>query len=51
MYIRITDFHIKDSGLGATFTDFDNDHDLDLLVNHDFGYKATPNFFLENQIS
>jgi hypothetical protein len=38
----------KGFGFGGTFTDFDNDADVDLLVNHDFGYKATPNFFLEN---
>ncbi len=35
-------------GFGGIFTDFDNDHDLDLILNHDFGYKATPNAFLEN---
>jgi enediyne biosynthesis protein E4 len=39
----------KGFGFGGTFTDFDNDYDLDLLVNHDFGYKATPNFFLQNE--
>ena len=39
----------KGFGFGGTFTDFDNDYDVDLLVNHDFGYKATPNFFLENK--
>ena len=36
-------------GFGALFTDFDNDADQDLLVNHDFGYKAVPNFLYENQ--
>ena len=36
-------------GFGALFTDFDNDADLDLLINHDFGYKAVPNFLYENQ--
>ena len=36
-------------GFGALFTDFDNDADLDLLVNHDFGYKAVPNFLYENR--
>jgi len=39
----------KGFGFGGTFTDFDNDYDVDLLVNHDFGYKASPNFFLENK--
>ncbi len=36
-------------GFGGLFTDFDNDGDQDLFVNHDFGYKATPNFVLENR--
>lgn len=31
------------------FTDFDNDDDLDLFVNHDFGFKATPDVFLVNE--
>ncbi|HYC85187.1 MAG TPA: CRTAC1 family protein, partial [Chryseosolibacter sp.] len=35
-------------GFGGVFTDMDNDHDLDLFVNHDFGYKATPSLMLEN---
>lgn len=39
----------KGYGFGGVFTDFDNDGDQDLLVNHDFGYKATPNYMLENQ--
>ncbi len=36
-------------GFGGLFTDYDNDGDQDLLVNHDFGYKRTPNLLLENQ--
>lgn len=36
-------------GFGGVFTDFDNDHDLDLLVNHDFGYKNTPDKLYENK--
>jgi hypothetical protein len=36
-------------GFGGVFTDFDNDGDQDLFVNHDFGYKATPNYLLENR--
>ncbi|MCP9235211.1 CRTAC1 family protein [Lewinella sp. JB7] len=35
-------------GFGGVFTDFDNDGDQDLFVNHDFGYKATPNFLMRN---
>ncbi len=36
-------------GFGALFTDFDNDGDQDILVNHDFGYKAVPNLLYENR--
>lgn len=36
-------------GFGGVFTDFDNDSDPDLMVMHDFGYKATPNFLYENK--
>ncbi|CAH1000330.1 hypothetical protein LEM8419_01483 [Neolewinella maritima] len=35
-------------GFGGLFTDYDNDGDQDLLVNHDFGYKATPDLLLRN---
>ena len=35
-------------GFGGIFTDYDNDGDQDLFVNHDFGYKRTPNLLLEN---
>jgi enediyne biosynthesis protein E4 len=38
-------------GFGAVFTDFDNDSDPDLFVNHDFGFKATPNRLLRNEYS
>ncbi|MFN3852567.1 MAG: CRTAC1 family protein [Spirosomataceae bacterium] len=38
----------KGFGFGGVFTDFDNDNDQDLIVNHDFGYKRTPNLLLEN---
>lgn len=36
-------------GFGGVFTDFDNDGDQDLIVHHDFGYKAVPSFMYENQ--
>ncbi|WP_304233823.1 CRTAC1 family protein [Jiulongibacter sediminis] len=39
---------MKGFGFGGLFTDFDNDGDQDLLVNHDFGYKRTPNLLLQN---
>jgi len=39
----------KGFGFGGVFTDFDNDHDLDLIINHDFGYKNTPNRLMENK--
>ncbi len=39
----------KGFGFGGVFTDFDNDGDQDLFVNHDFGYKRTPDLLLENQ--
>lgn len=35
-------------GFGGIFTDFDNDGDQDIFVNHDFGYKRTPDMLLEN---
>ncbi|GAB4417608.1 MAG: CRTAC1 family protein [Bacteroidia bacterium] len=36
-------------GFGGVFTDYDNDGDQDLLVNHDFGYKGHPSRLLENR--
>ncbi len=39
----------KGFGFGGVFTDYDKDGDQDLFVNHDFGYKRTPNLLLENQ--
>ncbi len=36
-------------GFGGVFTDIDNDRDQDIIVNHDFGYKRTPNLLLENK--
>ncbi|MCP9766861.1 CRTAC1 family protein [Lacihabitans sp. LS3-19] len=38
----------KGFGFGGVFTDFDNDGDQDLIINHDFGYKRTPDLLLEN---
>lgn len=43
------DLNHRGFGFGALFTDFDNDGDQDLMVNHDFGYKAVPNVVLENK--
>ena len=39
----------KGFSFGGIFTDFDNDNDLDLIINNDFGYKARPNYILRNQ--
>ncbi|WP_114748507.1 CRTAC1 family protein [Pleomorphovibrio marinus] len=39
----------KGFGFGGVFSDYDNDGDLDLIVNHDFGYKSIPNQFFQNQ--
>lgn len=39
----------KGFGFGGVFTDYDNDGDQDLIINHDFGYKRTPNLLLENK--
>jgi hypothetical protein len=36
-------------GFGGIFTDYDNDRDQDLFINHDFGYKRTPDMLLKNQ--
>jgi len=36
-------------GFGGVTTDIDNDGDQDIFVNHDFGYKAKPNYVLINQ--
>lgn len=38
----------KGFGFGGVFSDYDNDGDQDLIINHDFGYKRTPNLLLEN---
>lgn len=42
------DLDFKGFGFGGVFSDFDNDGDQDLIINHDFGYKRTPNLLLEN---
>lgn len=42
-------FTHKGFGFGGAFSDFDNDGDLDLIVNHDFGYKSQPNLLMSNQ--
>jgi enediyne biosynthesis protein E4 len=38
----------KGFGFGGVFTDFDNDGDVDLFINHDFGYKTTSNILARN---
>jgi hypothetical protein len=38
----------KGFGFGGAFSDFDNDYDLDLIINHDFGYRGLPNKLLQN---
>ena len=48
------EYGIHDStacSLAAAFTDYDNDHDMDLLVANDFGYfpNHTPNSLFQNQ--
>lgn len=35
-------------GFGGVFTDFNNDGHQDLFINHDFGYKRTPDLLLRN---
>jgi enediyne biosynthesis protein E4 len=39
----------KGFGFGGLFTDYDNDGDQDLFVNHDFGYKRTSDLLYENK--
>ena len=39
----------KGYGFGGVFTDFDNDGNQDLFVNHDFGYKKTSDLLFKNQ--
>lgn len=39
----------KGFGFGGVFTDYDNDGDQDLFINHDFGYKRTPDILLKNE--
>ena len=51
-FIEVSDeYGITQKGFsfGGVFTDFDNDNDLDLIINNDFGYKANHNYLLENQ--
>jgi hypothetical protein len=36
----------KGFGFGGVFTDYNNDGYQDLIINHDFGYKRTPNLLL-----
>ncbi len=47
---RADDYGVEHTGFGfgGVFTDFDNDHDLDLYVVNDFGNRATPNRLYRN---
>ena len=47
---RSSDYGINDAGCGlaTAFSDYDNDHDMDIMVANDFGMWVSPNVLFQN---